>query len=513
MNYLYINYNHFKINNMKKLFTLSCILSFISFSASTATAQTHQYFGSKIHKGQSNQLPGNSLDKPASPESKLISSYIMSFDGTEYKRNFDSIRYFSNVEDHLDEEMEDLIMYDVHSIYFRPPSISYDAIKPAKFDSARYYKLNSSEAIFDETREQTLITRNANGKITQYLKQENTAGTWTDIYRYNILYNAGNQPTEFLYETFSGTWVNNRKKTFTYDTENHLESGTEMIWVANNWVNDRKYLYEYDAVGNCISLIYQKGSGNLWENDLKINYAYNANQKVSEIITSTWTITDWDFLEKLIYTYSAEKPLSRTLLYWVGTSWENAYKRTNNYNGDQLASSLLEVTNNAGGWQNQTLYENTYTSGVITSSIISNYNNEWEPTNRITLSRNAHNQITETKTEQKDQSGNWEFTGYSYRMFYEEEETGIDNIDEILKIKVYPNPSKNTISAEFNWKNPQNANLALLDIHGKILFQKHLSKSTYQKETIDVTSLANGIYLLTVTTEEGTSTKKVEVIK
>jgi hypothetical protein len=71
------------------------------------------------------------------------------------------------------------------------------------------------------------------------------------------------------------------------------------------------------------------------------------------------------------------------------------------------------------------------------------------------------------------------------------------------QIAIYPNPTKNKVFIDV--KNLSNAKLDVVDITGKTLFSQLLNLNN----TIDTSSLTNGIYLFKVTSNEGTAAAKV----
>ena len=79
----------------------------------------------------------------------------------------------------------------------------------------------------------------------------------------------------------------------------------------------------------------------------------------------------------------------------------------------------------------------------------------------------------------------------------------ITDINEnIANLSIYPNPIKNTLNIEGMY-----ISLDLFDMFGKLILSSNYAKS------INVSSLADGIYLLNVHTEKGTKTQKITITK
>lgn len=73
-------------------------------------------------------------------------------------------------------------------------------------------------------------------------------------------------------------------------------------------------------------------------------------------------------------------------------------------------------------------------------------------------------------------------------------------------VKVYPNPAKTSVTVS---NLPQQATIAVIDITGKAVFT---TKASFSK-TIDVSSYANGVYVVQINSNEGLITKRLVVGK
>jgi hypothetical protein len=71
--------------------------------------------------------------------------------------------------------------------------------------------------------------------------------------------------------------------------------------------------------------------------------------------------------------------------------------------------------------------------------------------------------------------------------------TGINETNTNSTVKIYPNPSLNTINIDYN---ERYSIINIIDIHGKMVLQS-------KQKTIDINSLENGIYIVQIETENG----------
>jgi hypothetical protein len=76
----------------------------------------------------------------------------------------------------------------------------------------------------------------------------------------------------------------------------------------------------------------------------------------------------------------------------------------------------------------------------------------------------------------------------------------VPNINSESSIKIYPNPSKNTLNLEFHKAGKHK--ITLTDANGNIILTYTSSAST---ASLDVSAIASGIYFVTVTSRDGDS--------
>jgi len=79
--------------------------------------------------------------------------------------------------------------------------------------------------------------------------------------------------------------------------------------------------------------------------------------------------------------------------------------------------------------------------------------------------------------------------------------TGIKELNENKNIKIYPNPVTNNFSIE----SQDNSIIKIITIQGQLL---KTIEANNRNTTIDVSDLSGGVYFITVTTDNGTTTKK-----
>ena len=76
----------------------------------------------------------------------------------------------------------------------------------------------------------------------------------------------------------------------------------------------------------------------------------------------------------------------------------------------------------------------------------------------------------------------------------------INNIDNTLSI--YPNPVQNKLIINGNY-----SSVDIVDVHGKLVL------SSKQIDEVNVSTLADGVYMLNITTERGINKQKITIAK
>jgi uncharacterized repeat protein (TIGR03803 family) len=85
---------------------------------------------------------------------------------------------------------------------------------------------------------------------------------------------------------------------------------------------------------------------------------------------------------------------------------------------------------------------------------------------------------------------------------------GINKYENSLDLNIYPNPAKDILNVELEMLNGK-AELKLYDVNGKQVLWQTINGKTI----VDVSSLANGVYNISVSNSEGVANKKLIIVK
>lgn len=105
----------------------------------------------------------------------------------------------------------------------------------------------------------------------------------------------------------------------------------------------------------------------------------------------------------------------------------------------------------------------------------------------------------------------WNSNGSGWEANYTVDNVGVEE-NSFANVSVYPVPAKDRLMISFDLEGMQNINLRILDITGKVVIEALESSvvGTFNK-TLDISKLAQGVYILRARGENGTLTRKITV--
>jgi len=99
-----------------------------------------------------------------------------------------------------------------------------------------------------------------------------------------------------------------------------------------------------------------------------------------------------------------------------------------------------------------------------------------------------------------------------WEAYYEVNNVGIHEGSSVTNLGIYPNPASDVIHVRFNVEEKSNLKIKLVTLTGQTLYTEEYASfsGTYQQD-ISVSSLPAGLYFMEITTQTGTTNKKVLV--
>ena len=329
----------------------------------------------------------------------------------------------------------------------------------------------SEEYTYDDKDRVVMIVRKA-GEYEEYGDKSE--------YTYNA---EGWLMEELEYELEGGEWMLVNKYTYEYDADGHMVLAQGYSY-EDGWLDESKMTFEYDGglLRNDVFYYYDEEDG--WMPNTRNDYTYNVQDLCTETLASNWE-GDWVESYKYEYEYDAAgNRLSSTesnrydMEDWTYSErTEYSYDANRNCIGRSVYSYVPELEQWEFGGANVFVYDLS-TPVDNTAGIFMVWNDELP----------IYNKVLNWQYEYEDET-------YSTQLYY----SGCMGLDETAesRLSVWPNPASETLS--LNAKGLRQVEIFSMD--GKLV--KRMENSL---ETINVSNLAIGCYLLKVTFTDGDTT-------
>jgi hypothetical protein len=409
-----------------------------------------------------------------------------------------------------------------------------------------------------------------NGYVLESIQyQLYTANGWLDYQTELNTYDNNFNLIETVTQYFSGMGLENYERiTQTYYPDNQLETKLVQYWNGSEWEDDNKSVYTYDSQKRYSEIIYllSDGAGGFleftrdlhsystnpkketvesqqfanggWENLSLTEGVYLDEERLQELTISGWNGFEYVFNEKSVYTYSNGLLTETLSSLWSGTewvdaakqsysydiqermleylsqsyndttqSWENVYKMTNTYYGNDSLMTIAQ-SGNANTWENLFKVINSYYADGNLKSTVSY---DWVSPDWLPLAKGEYEYNTNGNPsiylEYVFEDNDWSVYGRAIYTFIPANPTNVD--DDIIsaeEFKLYDNyPNPFNPSTVISWQSSVDSRqtLKIFDILGKevaTLVDEFRSAGKHSVE-FDASGLASGIYMYTITSQ------------
>lgn len=309
-----------------------------------------------------------------------------------------------------------------------------------------------------------------------------------NVYTYN---NDGNVTTEDIQVLDGGNWDPRVKKSNTYNSEGKLiETVQQERPAGGQYVNNNKNVTSYNAIGmreTDTSYIWDTNSWkvigitiNFYSSNLLTKTAYYRLNPISSILEKN---------DSTIYVYDNKgKMIEIESEHFENNIW---YRH----------KALLDY-DAAGNWV-------TWTSQIFDNGSYVNLRQA------NTTYNNFNQMLSQTYKSWNTAKNQFEFGMYDFidTYYYEQFENSIKDIIASGTIQVYPIPANNTLHLTLNWNKAQSAAVYLFDMTGKIAGHWALPVATNHTQTLDVSKIPAGGYVLKVNGTEGQLSKQINIVR
>ncbi len=94
-------------------------------------------------------------------------------------------------------------------------------------------------------------------------------------------------------------------------------------------------------------------------------------------------------------------------------------------------------------------------------------------------------------------------------MSFKLNEIGVEEFDLQASFMLYPNPAKNAVTVEWDATSVKALDMEIVDATGKLILNPAVNKGAQGKQTINVSSLAEGYYMIRIVTSKGIIQRKL----
>lgn len=274
------------------------------------------------------------------------------------------------------------------------------------------------------------------------------------------------------------------KTEYTYNSQGLVDKATQYEFEDGDWKEDSQEIYEYDANGNLMVVTKYDYDILDWVYDELTEYTYQDGTLTNELVYD-WIIDGWVEDQSTDYLYNAQGDLVETIVLDFDIDWikDTRTEYTYDDNHNCLSQIVYDYDDDFGDWEIEGTLNMTYDLTVpcnVIAGIENFYNSLPSVSNKIlTIEETPYNDGIPTVT-------------IPYTLYYSEA-TGIGEQSE-TRLAIWPNPTTESLS--LNAEGLQQVEIFTID--GRQVM--HLENGF---ETINVSALAQGCYLLTATFADG----------
>lgn len=333
-------------------------------------------------------------------------------------------------------------------------------------------------------------------------------------------YNAQGLVEEIYYSYFDETWQTYKKTVLTYDEDQHVVLSMGYRMEDENWVESSKQTWDYEDGLLQVTTTYIVNANGEWEGDGRTEYHYDEGLCTEEI-ESEWA-GYWNTLNKTVYHYDAQQCYEKIEYGWDGDDWIERYKH--GYEHDASGNLLCEIeyyyNSEIQDWTNRNKYEYLfdadnnctdyyeyfYLVALETWSLQMTYHISYGTPEIESIAGLAlywdlfgrsipiHNKVEQLIM---DEDGEYYYLDFHY--------SSTDGLDEPTEnpLTVWPNPAKDFVRIE----GTEVAEVQVYNALGQMV------KTVKGSNEINVSSLAEGVYMLRITDADGKSHAARIVVK
>ncbi|WP_055442304.1 T9SS type A sorting domain-containing protein [Lacinutrix himadriensis] len=337
---------------------------------------------------------------------------------------------------------------------------------------------------------------------------------WMHFSTVNYMFNVDCLPDLAISQVLdfsSSTFVNSSRLTISYNGNNQVSESINELWNSDNavWENDRRSTQAYDG-NNLTEIIHYLWIDNNWQLDYRIVNSYDGNNLPQESLIENRDLNTatWIRVSKQEFTYNAIPLLEIVLAsLWdaVNDVWVNDGRSTFVYDANNLLNTKTFEDWENNTWVNDNQEAYTFDNNdFLIEALVSEWNTStmvYDLDRRETYTNNAQGYYTELLRENY-LLGTWVNSTRDRRVYPICYTLGIENV-LAEDFSVYPIPAQNVLHIK---SNTQHSEAIIMDLNGRIVQQEKLTNTL---QTIDISQLNSGVYILKLSNGNQVITKKI----
>lgn len=289
------------------------------------------------------------------------------------------------------------------------------------------------------------------------------------------------------------------------------------LWNGSAWENVSNSISSYTPTKNLSEGLLQKWDGSTWINSLYEIYTYTASDKVGTHTYKTWNnaLARWDTSAYIVNIYDAsgnlvlESGLSRNVATGI---LQNSYRTTYAYDaaGHQTSKTILNWDSFSSSWKNGPAWVFEYNDkGNQTESILLSGGGR-DTAEHMLYTYNSYDQLlTEAREHWDKTTQSWivtkEGADYLSNYYYEEYTNSVKETIPAAAVLLYPVPAQNVLQLAVQLSSTESFTLSLTDLQGRVVQTRVIAATAQLNETINVSALPAGNYLLQLKGDRGAS--------
>ena len=205
----------------------------------------------------------------------------------------------------------------------------------------------------------TTNTYDLSGKLTGYLTEVWEAGAWVESSRAILTY-SGDLVSEWRFQQkIFGQWMDNARVTYQYNASNQYTSFLTQSWNGTAWVNSSSSTYSYNGSAQLVELLLQTWQSNAWKNLQRNSYGYDVTNARILDVTYRWIANTWQATEADTFRYNGWHQLTERIdwLISVGAKYRYTYEFDPAWNVTAYNSFTWDEV---AGWVNDTRFVYVY---------------------------------------------------------------------------------------------------------------------------------------------------------